>query len=88
MRFPTCRQTGGDSGSRLQVGRALLLAGLQLLVDEEEDQGNSDDEDDAEDDHDTGVLAGPVTAPGELGEGVASDNGKANGGHFVILRSC
>ncbi len=86
--FPTCRQTGGDSGIRLQVGRALVLASLQLLVDEEGDQADSDDEDDAEDDHDTGILAGPVAAPGELGEGVASDDGKADGGHVEILKSC
>lgn len=62
--------------------RALLLAGLQLLVDEEEDEGDGDDKDDAEDDHDTGVLAGPVAALGDLGEGVASDDGEVDGRHF------
>ena len=67
--------------SRLGVYRgALLLAGLDLLGDEESDETDGDDEDNAKHDHDTGVLAGPVAALGDVGH-VASDDGEADGRH-------
>jgi hypothetical protein len=74
-----------EAGGCLGDG-ALLLAGLDLLVDEEDDETDGDDEDDAEDDHDTSVLAGPVAALGDLEHSVASDNGEADGRHFGRLK--
>jgi len=67
---------------RLDVRLALRPASEHLLVDEEADETDADDEDDAEHNHDTGILAGPVVTLGEGGEGVASDDGEADGGHF------
>jgi len=53
----------------------------QLLGDEETGQTDSDDEDDAEHDNDTGLTASPVAALGDLGDGVASDDGGVDGRH-------
>lgn len=80
---PPAQQPICYDGPRLDVGLAPLLAGEQLLVDEEGEKPDSDDEDNAEDDHDTGILAGPVAALRERREGVASDEGVVDGGHFV-----
>ncbi|KAK4122352.1 hypothetical protein N657DRAFT_647043 [Parathielavia appendiculata] len=72
----------GGRRIRLGEGLAFLLAGLELLVDEQEDEEGGDNEDDAEDDHGTDVFAGPVAALGDLRKGVASDDREADGGHF------
>lgn len=60
---------------------ASLLAGGELLVDEEGNETNADNTDNAEDNHDTGLLGGPVLALGELHEGIASNDG-VDGRHF------
>ena len=58
-----------------------VLAGRQLLVDEEREQAGGDDEDDAEDHHGAGVLPGPCRR-------LAADQrvpcGELDGGHFGL----
>jgi len=63
------------------------LCGLpccKLLGDEEGNQTAGDDEDDGEHNNDTSLTAGPVAALGDLGDGVASDNGGVDGRHCEI----
>lgn len=68
------------------MGSVLLVlpASENRLVDPEANETHADDEDDAEDKDNASVLSGPVAALGDVGEGVAGDNGEIEGGHFAI----
>lgn len=65
----------------------LDLGGLprcQLLGDEKTGKTDGDDKDNAEHNNDTGLMASPVAALGDLGDGVASDDGGVDGRHCGI----
>lgn len=62
-----CSLDGLDVGNSA-LGFPLSLLGGEEAVDPEADEGDGDDTDNAEDDHDAGLLGGPV-APNELHSG-------------------
>jgi hypothetical protein len=66
------------------LGRTPLAAGLDELVDPKGDEEAANNEDDTEDEDDTGLTSSPVAALGEVRNGVADNNGVADGRHFDV----
>lgn len=60
------------------------LAGVRdPAADEQTDDTDEDDEDDTEHDNDTSLPAGPASALGKVGDGLAGDQRCVDGSHFV-----